>query len=99
MEEFDNALSNGYTSSGQSNASVGKTVLRFGMNNDNGHGAVYLGTDKSGNEYVFTKNGWMARPTVMQTEEMLSKNPSYGNNCDREGTPGQGYYNRNTRRH
>ena len=99
MENFDNTLSNGYVSSDQQGASVGKTVLRFGTCNENGHGAVYLGKSQDGTEYVFTKNGWKSRPTIMTTERMLFENPKYGSNQNRSGVLGQGYYTQKVRRH
>ena len=98
LEDFDNCLSNGYLQGGQESASVGKTVLRFGNNvEEKSHGAVYMGTDRNGTEYVFTKNGWVKRPEVSTTERMLFEN-GYGGNCDRLGNAGQGYYNRKNRR-
>ena len=97
LEAFDNALSNKCTPATRETSSVGKTVVRFGTNDSNGHGAVYMGEDRSGNEYVFTKNGWNVRPTIMLTSKMQSEN-GYGPNCDRSGTLGKGYYNKKTRR-
>ena len=97
LEQFDNCLSNGYVQGGQESASVGKTVLRFGKSeSDNPHGAVYMGKDRSGREYVFTKNGWHIRPKISTTGEMLLEN-GYGSNCDRSGAMGQGYYTRKKR--
>ena len=94
LEQFDNCLSNGYEMGCQETASVGKTVLRFGGNVEKkSHGAVYMGKDRSGTEYVFTKNGWVKRPEITTTERMLFEN-NYGINCDRSGNVGQGYYNR-----
>ena len=94
LEQFDNCLSNGYEIGCQETASVGKTVLRFGGNVEKkSHGAVYMGKDRSGTEYVFTKNGWVKRPEITTTERMLFEN-NYGINCDRSGNVGQGYYNR-----
>ena len=97
LEQFDNCLSNGYSQGGQESASVGKTVLRFGNVDNKSHGAVYMGKDRSGTEYVFTKNGWVKRPEISTTERMLMEN-RYGGNCDRSGTTGQGYYTRKTKR-
>ena len=97
LEQFDNCLSNGYSQGGQESASVGKTVLRFGNVENKSHGAVYMGKDRSGTEYVFTKNGWVKRPEISTTERMLMEN-GYGGNCDRSGTTGQGYYTRKTKR-
>ena len=98
LEQFDNCLSSGYVQGGQESASVGKTVLRFGNNIEKkSHGAVYMGKDRSGTEYVFTKNGWVKRPEISTTERMLFEN-GYGDNCDRSGNAGQGYYNRKARR-
>ena len=94
FEHFDNSLSMGYVQGGCESASVGKTVVRFGRNeSDHPHGAVYMGTDRSGTEYVFTKNGWTVRPELSTTETMLFEN-GYGGNCDRSGRAGQGYYTR-----
>ena len=98
LEQFDDCLSRGYVQVGQESASVGKTVLRFGGNVEKkSHGAVYMGKDRSGTEYVFTKNGWSLRPEITTTEKMLFEN-GYGINCDRSGNAGQGYYNRKARR-
>ena len=97
LENFDNSLSSSFLQGSPETASVGKTVLRFGKNdNDNPHGAVYLGRDRNGTEYVFTKNGWVIRPQITTTERMLHEN-NYGGNCDRSGREGQGYYNRKIR--
>ena len=97
LENFDNSLSSSFLQGSPETASVGKTVLRFGKNdNDNPHGAVYLGRDRNGTEYVFTKNGWGIRPQITTTERMLHEN-NYGGNCDRSGKEGQGYYNRKIR--
>ena len=97
LEQFDDCLSRGYVQGGQESASVGKTVLRFGGNVENkSHGAVYMGKDRSGTEYVFTKNGWSLRPEITTTEKMLFES-GYGINCDRSGNAGQGYYNRKIR--
>lgn len=94
LEQFDNCLSNGYENGSIETASVGKTVIRFGGNVEKkSHGAVYMGKDRSGTEYVFTKNGWIKRPEITTTERMLFEN-GYGINCDRSGNAGQGYYNR-----
>ena len=94
LESFDNCLNNGYQQGGSESASVGKTVLRFGINaEDNPHGAVYMGKDRSGTEYVFTKNGWVKRPEISTTQRMLIEN-GYGGHCDMSGVSGQGYYTR-----
>ena len=97
LEAFDNSLSNNCTPASQETSSVGKTIIRYGTNDSNGHGAVYMGKDRSGNEYAFTKNGWKVRPAIMLTSEMQSEN-NYGPNCDRSGTLGKGYYNKKTGR-
>ena len=94
LESFDNSLSCSFLKIDPENASVGKTVLRFGGNVESkSHGAIYMGKDRSGAEYVFTKNGWEKRPEITTTERMLFEN-GYGINCDRSGNTGQGYYNR-----
>jgi RHS repeat-associated protein len=78
--EFDAKLTVHYENVQPSEAQFGKTVLRFAdKNNVSQHGAVYYGTDHSGNVYVYTKNGWHAKPEVMSLSSLLNKIPSYGN--------------------
>ena len=56
-DKFDELLTKFYTQISPEMASVGKTVLRYGYTPDVAkHAAIYMGKDRSGNEYVFTKN-------------------------------------------
>jgi len=68
---FDSELAENYNQVEPSDAVVGRTVLRYadpGPSNsgEKGHGAIYMGKDRSGNEYVFSKNGWFYAPSVFQ---------------------------------
>ena len=78
--EFDAKLTVHYENVQPSEAQFGKTVLRFAdKNNVSQHSAVYYGSDHSGNVYVYTKNGWHAKPEVMSLSSLQNKIPSYGN--------------------
>ena len=100
-EEFDELLTKLYSQITPEMASVGKTVLRYGFTPDVAkHAAIYMGRDRSGNEYVFTKNGWGA-PPVISTEERMLAPGGYGVNCsigseNDNNCYGNGYYNRKT---
>ncbi len=76
---FDTNLTTDYTPATSANASFGKTVLRFadGGNNTQ-HGAVFYGKSKNGTTYVYSKNGWHAKPEVMKLSDLQTKIPSYG---------------------
>lgn len=76
---FDTKLTNDYTPINTSNANFGKTVLRFATAGGVQHGAVYYGTNKAGNIFVYTKNGWRIKPEVMKLYDLQLKIPSYGN--------------------
>lgn len=82
-------------------ASVVKTVIRYGFTPDvSTHAAIYMGRDRSGNEYVFTKNGPILPPIISTVENMLAPG-DYGDNCSigpkgDYNCYGNGYYNRNT---
>ncbi len=41
-------------------------------------GAVYYGQSQDGTIYVYTKNGWHAKPEVMRLLDLQSKIPQYG---------------------
>ena len=62
---FDLALNN-YVPIKQEEASVGKTIMRYGVPvfGATTHASIFLGVDNSGNEYTFSKDGWKARPVV-----------------------------------
>ena len=75
---FDTKLSSDYNSTTESNAKFGKTVLRFADASGVQHGAVYYGKNKSGEIYVYTKNGWFLKPEVMKLSDLMLKIPSYG---------------------
>ncbi len=68
--EFDEKLKSDYSSTTIDKAVVGRTVLRYAdrktNSSANGHGAVFMGTDRSGNEYVFSKNGWLVTPGIFR---------------------------------
>ncbi len=88
---FDLCLKNAYTSVSQSQSSVGKTILRFGFPGigNTSHGSIFMGVDKNGNEYTFTKNGWTPRPIICKVSQISWKYLSIQgiNNND------SGYYN------
>ena len=100
-DKFDELLTKFYTQISPEMASVGKTVLRYGYTPDVAkHAAIYMGKDRSGNEYVFTKNGWGIPPAISTVESMLAPG-GYGVNCsigseNDNSCYGNGYYNRNT---
>ena len=96
-EFFDYELSENYSSVSSSDAKFGKTVLRFAdSKNVAQHGAVYYGTSNDGTVYVYTKNGWKLKPTVMKLSDLLQDIPSYGTvqGVNKNET---GYYNLNTK--
>jgi hypothetical protein len=57
------------------------------------HGAVFYGSDNSGNAYVYTKNGWLNRPVIMKLSELISSPFGYGSPTGMSGQTG--YYNTN----
>ncbi|PZR08777.1 MAG: hypothetical protein DI539_22490, partial [Flavobacterium psychrophilum] len=65
---FEDELRKDYVSVTLDEAVIGQTVLRYAErktnSSRNGHGAVYMGKDMSGNQYVFSKNGWHVAPDV-----------------------------------
>jgi hypothetical protein len=76
---FDSELTSNYSPTTLSNAEFGQTVLRFADGNNNvQHGAVYYGQSQDGTIYVYTKNGWHAKPEVMRLLDLQSKIPQYG---------------------
>ena len=78
-ETFDSELSKNYSSVSSSDAKFGKTVLRFANSaNKVQHGAVYYGTSKDGTVYVYTKNGWELKPTVMKLSDLMTGFSEYG---------------------
>lgn len=92
-EVFDSALTENYSSVSSSDAKFGKTVLRFAdSKNEAQHGAVYYGTSKDGTVYVYTKNGWKLKPTVMKLTDLIQGIPCYGTvqGISKDET---GYYN------
>jgi RHS repeat-associated protein len=92
-ELFDSELSENYSSVSSSDAKFGKTVLRFAdSKNEAQHGAVYYGTSKDGTVYVYTKNGWELKPTVMKLTDLINGFPVYGNIKGMK-TGECGYYN------
>ena len=98
-DRFDELLTKFYTQVSPEIASVGKTVLRYGFTPDVAeHAAIYMGKDRSGNEYVFTKNGWRTPPAISTVGNMLAPG-GYGVNCsigsvNDNNCYGNGYYNR-----
>ena len=55
----------------------GKTLLRFEYDRKATHAAIYFGKDRSGNTYVFTKNGPFPAPKVMLLQD-VENIPQYG---------------------
>ncbi len=96
-DKFDELLTKFYTQVSPEMASVGKTVLRYGFTPDVAeHAAIYMGKDRSGNEYVFTKNGWRTPPAISTVGNMLAPG-GYGVNCsigsvNDNNCYGNGYY-------
>ena len=84
-EAFDKVLEN-MVSVGTDRLIFGKTVIRFAIDGKCTHAAVYYGTDKDGNIYIYSKNGRFTRPVVMPLNEFMNR---YG------ATYGEvtGYYN------
>jgi hypothetical protein len=83
--QFESILKLGYSSISGSSAIFGKTVLKFGNESETQHAAVFYGQSRDGTVYIYTKNGWHARPGVMKLSELQTKIPSYGSVT--------GYYN------
>ncbi|GIQ61417.1 hypothetical protein Flavo103_45520 [Flavobacterium collinsii] len=77
---FDSILSSDYKETDASKSVFGKTVLRFAdSNNEVQHGAVFYGNSKDGTTYVYSKNGWQAKPEVMKLSVLLeTKILNYG---------------------
>ncbi len=88
---FDTKLSSDYNPTTESNAKFGKTILRFADASGVQHGAVYYGKNKSGEIYVYTKNGWYLKPEVMKLSNLMLKIPSYGT-VQGINTSESGYY-------
>jgi len=62
---FDKVIGWDYQSVSPQDATTGKTILRYGdSSNNTEHAAIYMGTDNSGNSYVFSKNGKISAPTL-----------------------------------
>ena len=97
-EIFDNYLRKNYIQINPEDASVGKTVLRFGKPEEATHAAVYMGMDNNGTEYVFTKNGWKSSPIISTIKDVVIE---YGQICGKRGFfdeygtvySNNGYYN------
>jgi hypothetical protein len=97
---FDAELKTNYSPVSRDDATVGKTVLRYAdkttNNIDNGHGAIFLGVDNSGNEYSFSKNGWHVAPAIFNKSyvDYIYGTPAIGGNNEVKGiNPGEsGYY-------
>lgn len=91
---FDGNLIANYSSVKPENAEFGKTVLRYGSEDNNltQHGAVFYGKSKDGTEYVYTKNGYYAKPEVMKRSDLEKKIPEYGKVQGISGTGDTGYY-------
>lgn len=58
----------------EKNAKFGETIVTFG----NYHAAIYFGADKSGNSYVFSKNGDKLAPTIMPISDFNGGENDYG---------------------
>lgn len=96
-QTFDKKLTDGYSPVSSSDVKFGKTVLRFADSaNTAQHGAVYYGTSSDGTVYVYTKNGWQLKPTVMKLSDLMRGIPSYGTvQGIKKGE--SGYYNFNNK--
>ena len=55
----------------------GKTLLRFEYARKATHAAIFFGKDRSGNTYVFTKNGPFPAPKIMLLQD-VENIPQYG---------------------
>ena len=60
----------------KSDANVGNTLVRFSNSGENGqypgettHFATYMGTDSKGQQYVFTKNGWVYNWDIQKIDD------------------------------
>jgi len=73
---------------------AGRTVVRFGdkSTKQSSHYATYLGTNKSGTPYFWTKNGGSRNPQIMTLEEIKKVYP-YVEIQGNGGKKGEGYYN------
>ena len=71
-EEFDISLENKYPVS-VDKLKFGKTIIRFAKDGKCTHAAVYYGSDKGGNMYIYSKNGRYTKPFVMPLNEFLER--------------------------
>ena len=71
-DEFDKSLDNKYPVSTE-RLKFGKTILRFAKNGVCTHAAVYYGSDKEGNIYIYSKNGRYSKPFVMPLNEFIER--------------------------
>ena len=72
-EEYAQRLRDGFYPVKPNDAVFGKTVISFSRRGVIQHGTVYYGTDKNGVVYVYTKNGWVAPPTVSPLSAVKSE--------------------------
>ncbi|MDH5381340.1 MAG: RHS repeat-associated core domain-containing protein, partial [Cyclobacteriaceae bacterium] len=97
---FDAELKVNYVPVSRDDATVGQTVLRYADKTtnsiDNGHGAIFMGVDNSGNEYIFSKNGWYVAPEIFDKSyvDYIYGTPSIGGNNEVRGINSgeSGYY-------
>jgi hypothetical protein len=89
---FDNSLSTSYKDA-NSSYKFGETIVRFANDGGVTHGAVYYGTSKNGDIYVYTKNGWLAYPKFMKLDDLMKSIPSYGSPTGIRSTE-SGFYNK-----
>ena len=96
-EEYDKFLKFSTTSVDRANAVFGKTIIRYAPGGDTeygntSHGSIYFGKDRAGNEYTFTKNGWLYAPTIslIKDVELIS---GYGPVTPLKGNGTSGFYN------
>ena len=76
---FDYLLMINYLPTHEIEAVFGKTVIRFAdLKNKAQHGAEKKKKSKNGTVYVYTKNGWHAKPEVMPLSTLQEKIPNYG---------------------
>ena len=67
---FDGILLSDYSSVTGTKSKFGETVMRFAKGGVVKHAAVYYGQSNDGTVYVYSKNGWGAKPEVMKLSTM-----------------------------
>ncbi|MCH7534336.1 MAG: RHS repeat-associated core domain-containing protein, partial [Bacteroidetes bacterium] len=92
---FDSGLISDYKPTTRGDATVGKTVVRYAdATNTARHSATFMGIDRSGNEYLFSKNGWNLQPEILTTGYIKTwMNIEFGTIRGIQGGE-SGYYNK-----